>query len=289
MKKITKPDDYNSGNKCTWCSGCGNFAIWYMLKQALYELKIDPHEVVIVYGVGCAGNATNLTEVYGFHGLHGRAIPLATGIKQANNKLKVIVMGGDGDGMGIGVGHFIHAARRNVDITYLLHDNQIYGLTTGQTSPRSDKGMVTKTSPSGNYEEPVNPLSLALSSKCSFVARAFSGSPRHLKDVIKEAIQHEGFSFVDVLQPCITFNKINTYAWFSDRLYDINKEKNYMLHNVVNAYERSLEWGEKIPMGIFYKESRDTLDDFVDIKNKLNYSSRQNALDISEILSEFEI
>lgn len=287
-KVIQKRDDYNSGHNCTWCPGCGNYAIWYMLKQAFFELGINPHEVVVVYGIGCAGNGSNFTEVYTFHGLHGRAVPVAQGIKLANQGLKVIVMGGDGDGMGIGVGHFIHACRRNIDLTYIMHDNQIYGLTTGQTSPRSDKGMITKTSVEGNWEDPVNPISLALSSRCSFVARAFSGSPHHLKKMLIEAIQHKGFSFVDVLQPCITFNKQNTYGWYGERVYDLQELQEYDEKNYMHALDKSVQWGEKIPMGIFFKENRDTYEELMNVKRNVVHG-QESVVDVEGLLKDYEV
>jgi 2-oxoglutarate ferredoxin oxidoreductase subunit beta len=260
-----------------------------MLKQALLELEIDPHKVVIVYGVGCSGNGSNFTEVYSFHGLHGRALPVAQGIKFVNKDMKVIVMGGDGDGMGLGVGHFIHAARRNVDLTYILHDNQIYGLTTGQASPRSDRGFVTKTSPEGTIEDPVNPISLALTANATFVARGFSGSPHHLKDMFKKAILHKGFSFVDVLQPCITFNKHNTYAWYNQRVYDLGEVEEYSTATKFAAWERANEWGEKIPMGVFYTEQKPTYEDLMALKEIPIKKELDDSIDIKSALKEFKI
>lgn len=291
MKTSTelKQSDFNSGNPCTWCPGCGNFTIWYMFKQALVELGLKQHEVVIVYDIGCNGNGSNFTNTYGFHGLHGRALPVAQGVKLANKKLKVIVMGGDGGGLGLGAGHFIHACRRNIDITYIMHDNQIYGLTTGQASPRSDKGHVTKTTPEGNIEEPVNPLTLALSSNCSFVGRAFSGSPHNLKDMIKAAIMHDGFSFLDVLQPCITFNKLNTYAWYHQRVYDLAKSVDYVANDKMKAYEKSMEWGERIPLGVIYQENRPGYEDEMGIEVNPVERDLSNPVDVSESLKEFEV
>ncbi len=289
MKKIYQRDDYNTNQKCTWCPGCGNFAIWYMLKQALFELKIDPHNIVIVYGVGCSGNGANFTDVYAFHGLHGRALPVAQGIKLVNKNLKVIVMAGDGDSMGIGIGHFIHACRRNMDITLIMHDNQIYGLTTGQLSPRSDLGMITKTSPTGNFEPPVNPIALAISSGATFVARGFSGHPRPLKEIFKAALMHKGFSFVDVLQPCITFNKLNTYAWYNSRAYYLQDDSTYDVHDFDRALSVSFTWGEKIPLGIFYKSYAPTYEDSLNIDIDVLQSMDYSPQDISDILKNYEV
>lgn len=287
MKVIKKRDDYNSTQKCTWCPGCGNFAIWYMLKQALLELNIDPHNVVIVYGVGCAGNGSSFTDVYAFHGLHGRALPVAQGIKLANPNLKVIVMGGDGDGMGIGVGHFIHACRRNIDITYILHDNQIYGLTTGQTSPRSDRGFITKTTPDGNIENPINPITLALSSDASHISRSFSGNPHHLKDTLKQAINHKGFSFVDVLQPCITFNKQNTYAWYNERTYDLNQNSLFNSSDKFASWQKANEWGDKIPIGLFYKDNRETYEDLSLVKYPIINKDFSKSVNVKKAMDKF--
>jgi 2-oxoglutarate ferredoxin oxidoreductase subunit beta len=288
-KEILKRDDFNSEHNCTWCPGCGNFAIWYMLKQALLELGYKPHEVVIVYGVGCAGNGSNFTDVYAFHGLHGRALPVAQGIKLANSGLKVIVMGGDGDGLAIGIGHFIHACRRNIDLTYIVHDNQIYGLTTGQTSPRSDKGTISKTTPEGSIENPVNPMSLAILSGSTFVARSFSGSPHHLKDTLKSAIAHNGFSFVDVLQPCVTFNKVNTYAWYNSKIYNLNDNPSYNFSSQTSALTKSLEWGDKIPLGVFYKIQAETYEEQLDIKLPIGLAKNSTPVDIRDLLKEFKV
>lgn len=289
MKSIKQRDDYNTNQKCTWCPGCGNFAIWYMLKQALLELSIQPHEVVIVYDIGCAGNGANFTDVYAFHGLHGRALPVAEGIKFASNKLKVIVVSGDGGGMGIGVGHFLHACRRNVDITYIMHDNQIYGLTTGQVSPRSDVGMITKTSPEGNHEDPVNPLTLALDSNATFVGRAFSGNPQILKDVLKKAITHRGFALVDVLQPCVTFNKLNTYGWFNERVYDLSTITEYDATNKAEAWEKANEWGDRIPLGIFYQINKETYEDQLAMKVNPVEKDLSKPVDVKGILKKYEV
>ena len=284
-----KRDDYNTTQKCTWCPGCCNVAIWDILKQVLLEAAIEPKDVVIVYDIGCSGNGANFTDVYAFHGLHGRALPVAQGVKLTNPNLKVIVMGGDGDGLGIGVGHFIHACRRNIDITYVIHDNQIYGLTAGQVSPRSDLGIITKTSPYGNIEPPVNPIALSLTSGASFVSRAFSGNPRHLKDVLKKAILHKGFSVVDVLQPCITFNKTNTYAWFNSRVYYLENNSNYDRKDFNTALNKSFEWGEKIPMGIFYEKESPTYEDKLNIRLDLSIKQDNSAIDVSNLLQEYEV
>ena len=202
----------------TWCAGCGDFGIWAALKGAIRQLNLQTNEFVMVYDIGCSGNMTNNIKAYGFHGLHGRAIPAATGIKLANHSQKVIVIGGDGGLLGEGMTHFISACRANMDITVILHNNQIYGLTTGQSSPTSMKGTKGKATPLGVVETPVEPCGFALLSGASFVARSFAGTIPESTKIIADAISHKGFSLVEVLQPCVTFNKLNTYDWFRQRV-----------------------------------------------------------------------
>jgi 2-oxoglutarate ferredoxin oxidoreductase subunit beta len=253
--------DLNTAARPTWCPGCGNFGIWNALKRALIETKADPINTAIVGGVGCSGKIPHWVQTYGFHGLHGRTLPVATGLKLANQKLNVIAEGGDGDGYDEGTNHLIHACRRNVNITYIVHNNQVFGLTKGQTSPTSDPGYHSGTSPWGSREEPINPLALAISAHASFVARGYAADMPHLVSIMTAALQHEGFALVDIMQPCVTFNKVNTYDWYNSRIYKIGpKEKGKGKHdptNKVKALTRSLEWGDDgIPIGIFYQEKR---------------------------------
>jgi 2-oxoglutarate ferredoxin oxidoreductase subunit beta len=239
----------------TWCPGCGNFAILMTVKQALAELGLRREEVVAVTGIGCHGKITGYINVNGIHTIHGRVLPVATAIKAANDKLTVLGFAGDGDAFNIGIGHFPHAARRNVNMTYIIHDNLIYGLTTGQTSPTSKQGFVTKTSPRGEWSIAINPLTQALTAHASFVARTYAGEPKQMKDILVEAIKHEGFAMVDVLQPCVSFNKVNTYQFYKERVYKLEEEK----HDTGNwgaAYAKAEEWGERIPIGVFYREDR---------------------------------
>jgi len=236
----------------TWCPGCGNFGVWTAFKNALAELNYPEENVVIVYGVGCSGNMTDFNRVYGFHALHGRAIPNAVAIKLANHSLKVIVVAGDGDTYGEGLNHFISAMRGNHDITLLVHDNQVYGLTTGQTAPTTEKGTITKSTPLGAPEVPINPIGLALTSDATFIARGFAGNISHLTNVIKQAIQHEGFSLVDMFQPCFTFNHHNTYHYFKERVYNL-QETDFSPNNKVVAWEKTHEH-EKLPIGVFYDD-----------------------------------
>jgi 2-oxoglutarate ferredoxin oxidoreductase subunit beta len=239
----------------TWCPGCGNFAILMTAKQALTELKLKPEEVVAVTGIGCHGKFTDYIKVNGIHTIHGRVLPIATAIKLTNHDLTVLGFAGDGDAFNIGMGHFAHAARRNINMTYVIHDNLIYGLTTGQTSPTSKQGFVSKTSPRGEWSIAINPLTQALTAHASFVARTFAGEPKHMKKVLIDAIRHDGFAMVDVLQPCVSFNKVNTYQYYRERVYKLEDEK-HDTGDLNKAYARAEEWGKKIPIGVFYKEDR---------------------------------
>lgn len=231
----------------TWCPGCGDFGIWAALKAAINQLNLETHEFVMVYDIGCSGNMASSIKAYGFHGLHGRAIPAATGIKLANHRQKVIVIGGDGGLLGEGMTHFISACRANMDITVILHNNQVYGLTTGQSSPTSMKGTRGKATPLGVVEQPVEPCAFALLSGASFVARTFAGTIPESTQIFASAIAHSGFSLVEVLQPCVTFNKLNTYDWFRQRVKS-------MTQTPVDVYEAIFKarWTEQeIFTGIF--------------------------------------
>jgi 2-oxoglutarate ferredoxin oxidoreductase subunit beta len=244
-----------------WCPGCGDFGVLKSLKEAIVELKIPSHEVLVVSGIGCSSNLPGFLHAYGVHSLHGRAIPVATGALLANHKLHVIAVGGDGDGYGIGIGHFLHAMRRNLNLTYIVMDNEIYGLTTGQTSPTTTEGHKTKSTPRGNVERPIQPLALALTAGATFVARGFSANQKQLTDLMVQAISHRGFSLIDVFSPCVTFNKINTYQWFKDRVYDLDADQAHDSKNFAAAMGKSLEWGERIPIGKLYQVERPIYED----------------------------
>lgn len=253
-------DSFKTGFLPTWCPGCGDFGIWMALKDALVKLGIGPDDGMIVYGIGCHGNMYDWMRIYGFAGLHGRGIAVAQGVKLANNKLPVICISGDGDCLGEGGNHFIHAAKRNPDITVIIHDNQVYGLTTGQASPTAKAGFKTKSTPEGVVDEPVNPLTLALVSGATFVARGFAGDAPGLTQLLAQAIEHKGFSVVDVFQPCVTFDKVHTYQWYRQRLYQL-AVSGYVPDNRLHAIEKALEWGDKIPIGVFYTEDKPTSED----------------------------
>src|ERR1700756_3001469 len=238
-----------------WCPGCGDFGVLAAVQKALVELQIPNYNVVTISGIGCSSNLPGYSNTSGMRAPHGRALAVATGVKLANHDLTVLVTGGDGDGFGIGGNHFLHTMRRNVDLLYIVMDNQIYGLTTGQTSPTSRVGMKTKSMPFGNIEAPVNPISLALVAGATFVARGFSGEQKHLTELIKRGIEHQGFSFLDVFSPCVTYNHDNTYQWFRPRVKKLEDDHMYDSENWVAAMERSLIWGDEIPIGKFFERT----------------------------------
>jgi|SRR5581483_2893251 len=257
-------------DKPNWCPGCGDFGIWVSLKNAIVQLQLNPWEVVLISGIGCSSKLPYWVKTYGFNGLHGRPMPVAEGIKLANNGLKVIVIGGDGDQFGEGTNHLIHAARRNIDLTLIVHDNQIYGLTTGQFSPTTDIGEKNKANATPISEMPVNPVALALSAGASYVARGFSGDNKQETELIVEGIQHKGFSIIDTMQPCVTFNHKNTFAWFYERVYKLS-EQGHDPTDIKKAFEITEQWPlrrgsqpgekEKIATGVIYKEERPTFEE----------------------------
>ncbi|MGD9129193.1 MAG: thiamine pyrophosphate-dependent enzyme [Candidatus Woesebacteria bacterium] len=286
MSKVTN-QSLQSPILPTWCPGCGNYAILAALKQALIQLELEMENVVLIFGIGCSGNMADFIKSYGFHALHGRGIANAIGVKLANHKLKVIVIGGDGDIYGEGLNHLIAAARGNHDITAIIHNNQMYSLTTGQSSPTTDKGTATKSTPTGVIEEAINPLTLTLSSQASFVARAYAGNSAQLVQLIKEAINHEGFSLLDVLQPCPTFNKINTYQWFNKVVYDLAKT-NFNKLNKEAAYKKALEV-KKLATGILYqnKKSQAYHQQVKQLKNKTLLEQWKKKVNIQTIIDLF--
>jgi 2-oxoglutarate ferredoxin oxidoreductase subunit beta len=253
-----------SDTKPTWCPGCGDFGVVAAIEMAVKRLKIPSHNVVLVSGIGCSSNLPHFLSSYGFHSVHGRSLPVAEGIRWSNHSLTVIATGGDGDGFGIGVGHFIHTMRRNVDMTYVTMDNQIYGLTTGQASPTSMMGQKTKSTPGGVIENPLDPMALALAAGATYIARGFSGDVKQMADLIAGGIQHKGFAFVDALSPCVTYNKINTFDWFRQRVYKLESAGHDPTDKVA-AWQRALEWGDKIPTGLFYKVERPTYEDLEEV------------------------
>ncbi len=251
--------DY-AGLTTAWCPGCGNFGILNAVKRALVELEVEPHRVLMVSGIGQAGKLPHYTRCNVFNSLHGRPVPPAIGAKIANPELVVIAVSGDGDGYGEGGNHFVHAMRRNHDITYLVHNNQVYGLTKGQASPTSDQGFVTKTTPYG-AATPINPIALAIAVGASFVGRSFAGDIEHLAGLIKAGITHRGFALIDILQPCVSFNHKNTHAWYRERVYKLEGEANYDPGDKLAAFAKAQEWGERIPIGIIYQKELPTFEE----------------------------
>ena len=244
--------DYKGMVEPDWCAGCGDFGVLNALQRAVAELGILPHQMMTVSGIGCSSNFPAYFNSYGMHTLHGRSLAVATGAKMANHELNVIVTGGDGDGYGIGGNHFMHTARRNVDLTYVVMNNQIYGLTTGQISPTSCLDMKTKSTPFGSVEPPINPLTSAIMAGATFVARAFSGDPRHLAELMKLAIQHKGFALIDIFSPCVTFNHDNDNPFYRSRVTKLEDE-DHDPSDWKTACEKAMIWGDQIYIGLFYK------------------------------------
>ena len=235
-----------------WCPGCGNFSILKALKQALTDMALKPNEIIVVSGIGQAAKLPHYMRCNFFNGLHGRSLPIATAIRIANSNVPVIVIGGDGDTYGEGGNHFLHALRRNMNMTLITHNNQVFGLTQGQASPTTERGFVTKVQTHGVFLTPFNPITLAVALEVSFVARGFAGNVEHLKWLIKEAMSIEGFALVDVFQPCVSYDHVHTFGWYKDRVYDLN-QSGHDTEDQTAAIQKSKEWGEKIPLGIFYQ------------------------------------
>ena len=266
--------DYKTDVHNDWCAGCGDFGILNSIQMSLADMQVAPDEAVIFSGIGCSGKTPHFIKMYGIHTLHGRVLPFAQGAKLANPDLQIIAVGGDGDGLGIGAGHFVSAGRRNVDMAYLIFDNGVYGLTKGQAAPTLKLGVRTKSLPQPNVNNSVNPIALALVSGFTFLARGYSYDVRHLKDIIRKAVEHKGLAFVDILQPCPTYNDINTKEWFQgldrapehggksmprtykleDEGYDgIVHEPGEINEKMSQVITKSNEWGDRIPLGVFYQ------------------------------------
>ena len=274
--------DYRTKVHNDWCPGCGDFGILNAIQMALFEMKLEPHDVAIFSGIGCSGKTPHFVNTYGFHTLHGRSLPIATGAKLANTALTVIAVGGDGDGYGIGAGHFVNTGRRNLDFTYVVHDNQVYGLTKGQAAPTLPKGEKTKSMSAPAIVQGINPIATAITAGYTFVARSYALDVRHLKEILKAAVLHKGSALVDVLQTCPTYNDINTKEWYAGtelpskapRLYKLEETgydgvvKNSDDMNEVNqkklqAMAKSFEWDEKIPIGLFYRNQQPTFEEMI--------------------------
>ncbi|MCD6402923.1 MAG: 2-oxoacid:ferredoxin oxidoreductase subunit beta [Candidatus Aenigmarchaeota archaeon] len=275
-----------TGAQNTWCPGCGNFLILTALKNVVKELvesgEVEYENIVISSGIGCHGKIVDYIKVNSFYSIHGRVPPTISGIKLANPKLKVIGFAGDGDAYAEGISHLIHAAKRNSDITMVVHDNQVFALTTGQFTPTTPKGAKTRTTPHGNPEEPLNPIALMLVSGATFVARGFAGDLKHLQELLKEAIKHKGFAFIDVLQPCVTFN--DTFKFYRERVYKL-EETGHDPTSFEKALEKAWEWGERIPIGVFYKVEKPTFEEVI-LKGKIPVNEKRVET-IKEVLMKY--
>jgi 2-oxoglutarate/2-oxoacid ferredoxin oxidoreductase subunit beta len=262
-KSEAKKFDVEPDVENQWCPGCGNFPILATVKKALTQAKFEPHETVFVSGIGQAAKLPQYMNAHYFNGLHGRALPVATGVKAANPSLNVVVSSGDGDIYGEGGNHFIHTVRRNPNITVIVHDNMIYGLTKGQAAPTTRKGMVTPTQPRGVYDEPINPMTFAIGLDASFVARANAGDPVQAQEIIAQAMEHDGFALVDIFQPCVVFNKKNTYQWFKEHSYTLGPDHDPT--DRMQAFARATE-EDAFPLGILYRnEKRETFENMIGI------------------------
>jgi 2-oxoglutarate ferredoxin oxidoreductase subunit beta len=283
--------DFRNNVKPNWCPGCGDFSIQAAIQRAAANVGLEPENLAVISGIGCSGRISGYINAYGLHGIHGRALPIAQGVKLANRELTVIASGGDGDGFAIGMGHTVHAIRRNLDITYIVMDNQIYGLTKGQTSPRSAEGFKTKSTPEGSIESTLSPLEIALSAGATFVAQSFSSDLKQLTSLIEQGIAHKGFSFINVFSPCVTFNKVNTYDWFKENIVNLAEFPAYDPTNRIEAMTRIMETGGLLTGLIYQNKERKSYEDMI-VGFKEEALSSQ-SLDISreafdKLVAEFQ-
>jgi len=279
--------DYTSSYKPTWCPGCGNYSISPATKKAFADLGLEPHQIIMSFGIGCSSNGSNFYNLYSVHGIHGRALPVAVGVKLANQELTVVADSGDGDAYGEGLSHFISTARSDVNITYIVHDNHLYSLTKGQMSPTSLKGMKTKSTPFGSLNESFNPLATAIISGATFVAQGFSGDIPQMTELIKQAIQHKGFALVNILQICPSFNKVNTFDWYKKRIYNVDDNA----HNTADkeaALKVALHTNEKLPVGVIYQTEKLTFgEQLPQIEDETLVRQSIDNIDISESLKAY--
>ncbi len=281
-------EDLKSNDEIAWCPGCGNFGILNAVKKAIAKLGRDPKDILLVSGIGQAAKLPHYIRCNCFNGLHGRALPVAAGAKIANHALTVLVTTGDGDCYGEGGNHFIHNIRRNIDMTVIVHDNQIYGLTKGQASPTTDPGYVTKVQPEGVISEPFHSLAMAIAIGAGFVARGYSLDIEHLSWLIREGINYKGFSLIDVLQPCVSFNKKNTYEWYTKRVYKINDDTAYNPEDKIAAYQKASEWEDRIPIGIIYKTEKKSYEERGGLCERPPLVEEQTEnIDIRSVLNDF--
>jgi 2-oxoglutarate ferredoxin oxidoreductase subunit beta len=279
--------DYSNSIPIAWCPGCGNFAILEALRKALVNIGLEPHHVLFVSGIGQAPKLPHYTHGNVLNGLHGRSLPAATGARLANHELVVIGIDGDGGAYGEGVGHLLATMRRNINMTYMVHNNQVYGLTKGQASPTSDLGFVTKTTPLG-ATQPLNPLAVALASDVSFLARGFAGDIEHLSGLLRMGIEHHGFALIDILQPCVSFNHRNTFQWYRERVYKLEDES-YDPSDKMAALTKAQERGNRIPIGLIYRSERTVYKDQLPALKKMALVKQNiDPLQFEALLDEFE-
>jgi 2-oxoglutarate/2-oxoacid ferredoxin oxidoreductase subunit beta len=282
--------DFRNKVKPNWCPGCGDFSVLAAMQRAFANQGLEPEDVAIVSGIGCSGRISGYVNAYGFHGVHGRALPIAQGLKLANRDLTVVAAGGDGDGFAIGMGHTIHAIRRNVDITYIVMDNQVYGLTKGQTSPRSEMGFKTKSTPKGSIEATIAPMEMALTAGAGFVAQAVSSDLKQLTRLIEEGLKHKGFSLINVYSPCVTYNKVNTYDWFKEHLVNLDDEEGYDPSNRMQAMQKLMEHNGLVTGLIYQNKERKAYEDLIPGFNEkplVKQDLKINKDQFQELVAEF--
>ncbi len=283
---MAKIDKKLEGHTASWCPGCGDWGISISIKAALTQLNLDPSSVAVMFDIGCSGNMNDVLNAYAMHTLHGRSIPPGIGVKLANHNMPVIVIGGDGGLFGEGGNHFLHACRGNHDLTAIVHDNSVYGLTTGQVAPTAAHGFKAKSTPTGLIEMPINPLAFAITSGATFVAQTFAGDTKHVTEMIKLGINHNGFSFVNVLQPCVTFNKINTYQYYYERIYKLGTD--YNPADFRNAVATALDMNfEKYPLGLIYQDNRPSYHQQVTQLGVESLVEKKRFTDFATLLEDF--
>ncbi|WP_019532617.1 2-oxoacid:ferredoxin oxidoreductase subunit beta [Paenibacillus ginsengihumi] len=283
--------DFRNNVKPNWCPGCGDFSVQAAIQRAAANVGLEPEQLAVVSGIGCSGRISGYINAYGLHGVHGRALPIAQGLKMANRDLTVIAAGGDGDGFAIGMGHTVHAIRRNINITYIVMDNQIYGLTKGQTSPRSAEGFKTKSTPSGSIESALSPLEVALAAGATFVGQSFSSNLKQLTSLIEEGLKHEGFSFINVFSPCVTFNKVNTYEWFKEHVVDLADSPDYDPSNRIMAMTKIMETNSMLTGLIYQDKSKPSYENMVAGFKKeplVHQDLKLSEEDFNKLVAEFK-
>ncbi len=281
------PIELYEGIESAWCPGCGNFPLLKAFVQALAELEIRPQDILVVSGIGQSGKFPHYLRCNTFNGIHGRTLPVGTGARLANPELKVVCVAGDGDCYGEGGNHLLAALRRNVDLTLVVHNNQVYALTKGQASPTTDQGQKTTLQPQGVPYLPLAALALAVSQSCSWVGRGSATDPGHLKELYKQAITYRGFALLEVLQPCVTFNRVNTYQWYRERVYRVEETPDYDPENELWAYQKAKEWGDRIPLGVIYRRARPLLEEAHPALAAGPLVRQQPQRDLNQLLSDF--